>query len=358
MSAFLAAVEKTIRVDVRALSAYAVPDASGMVKLDAMENPYQLPSELRPALAQRLAAVAANRYPEPRAQLLQAKLREVFEIPQDSALLLGNGSDELISLIATACAQPGASVLSLAPAFVMYGLSAQLAGLKFISVNLNDDFTLNLERTLAAITEHQPSIIYLAYPNNPTGTLYPVAALEAVLAAAPGLVVIDEAYHVFANASFMARLAEFPHLVVMRTLSKSGLAGIRLGYMAGHPGWIGEFDKVRPPYNVNVLTQEYALFALEHYDVLEAQALLLRQQRELLLEELSALPGLTVWPSAANFVLFRAPNAAQAFERLKQQKVLVKYLGHQPLLHDCLRVTVSSPDETDLFLNALRDVLQ
>lgn len=358
MSNAQTALHYAVRDDIRALAAYQVPDSSGMVKLDAMENPYQLPQDLRLALGQRLAQVTVNRYPAPRATALLEKLREVYAIPAPAEIMLGNGSDELISIIATACAKPGASLLSLAPSFVMYAMSAQLAQLNFIPVNLNNDYTLNLTATLAAIEEHQPAILYISYPNNPTGSLYPVADIEALLQAAPGLVVLDEAYYAFAQHSFMPRLAEFPNMIVMRTVSKSGLAGLRLGYMAGHPAWIEQFDKVRPPYNVNVLTQEYALFALEHAEVLDAQAAVIRQERRRLLDSLSLLPGVTVWPSAGNFLLFRVPHARQVFEQLKTGKILVKYLGANPLMHDCLRVTVSSPKENALFVNALSAALK
>ena len=274
---------------------------------------------------------------------------------RSSEIMLGNGSDELISLIALACGRPGAALVSLAPTFVMYEVSAKFAGLRYVPVTLNPDFTLDLPRLLAAIAEHKPAIVYLAYPNNPTGTLYPRAAIEAVLHAAPGLVVIDEAYNAFASDSFMRDLPRWPNLIVMRTMSKSGLAGVRLGYMAGHPDWLREFDKVRAPYNVNVLTQTTVEFALEHHAVLEDQAARLRAERPGLAAALAALPGVEVFPSDANFILFRVADAAAVFDRLKSRKVLIKFLGKaHPLLANCLRVTVSSPEENAAFLEALR----
>lgn len=352
------ALHHAVRDDIRALSAYVVAESADLIKLDAMENPYELPQDLRAALGQRLAQIAVNRYPAPRAEALLAQLREVYQIPEYAQIMLGNGSDELISMIATACAKPRASILSLSPSFVMYSLSAKLAQISFIPVNLNDDYTLNLPATLAAIQEYQPAVVYVSYPNNPTGTLYSVQEIEAILRSAPGLVVVDEAYHAFAQHTFMPRLAEFPNMIVMRTVSKSGLAGIRLGYMAGHPDWIREFDKVRPPYNVNVLTQAYALFALEHIEVLDAQAAVIREERRRLYDSLSVLPGVTVWPSAGNFLLFRVHHAESIYEHLKNGKILVKYAGHNPLMRDCIRVTVSSPEENALFLNALSTALK
>lgn len=349
------AAARVVRPEILALSAYPVPDATGFVKLDAMENPYQLPAPLREELGHRLAETALNRYPQPSSDALRARIREVFAVPAGAEILLGNGSDELIDMIAVACARPGAALVSLAPSFVMYEVSAKFAGLRYVPVDLTPDFSLDLARLLATIAEQQPAVVYLAYPNNPTGTLFPRAAVEAVLAAAPGLVVIDEAYAAFAPDSFMADLPRWPDLIVMRTVSKSGLAGVRLGYMAGDADWIREFDKVRPPYNINVLTQTAVEFALAHHAVLDAQAAALRAERETLAATLAAIPGVMVFPSAGNFLLLRITDAAQVFERLKSRKVLIKFLGKaHPLLANCLRVTVSTAQENAVFLEAFK----
>ena len=303
-----------------------------------------------------MSALAVNRYPAPRPARLLSAIRRAMQVPDSAQLLLGNGSDELISIIAWACARPGARVLSVAPSFVMYEASARLAGMDFTAVPLRADFSLDLEALLAAIREHAPQVIYLAYPNNPTGTLYPRADLESVLQAAPGIVVVDEAYQPFALDSFMSAAGRIDNLVVMRTVSKSGMAGARLGYLAAKPEWI---EQVRPPFNVNVFTQCYAEFVLEHQDVLDRQAAVLRTGRTELAHALAALPGVSVFPSAGNFLLFRIessdPNAAQrVFEGLKQQKVLIKNLSRaHPLLANCLRVTVSFPEENAAFLAAL-----
>lgn len=353
-----------VRDDVRAMGAYHVSDATGMVKLDAMENPYLLPAMLREALGKRLADVALNRYPVPTADALRAQLKRVMHVPAGSEVLLGNGSDEIISLIAIAAAKPGATVLAPVPGFVMYAMSAQLMGLNFIGVPLKADLTLDREAMLAAMAQHQPAVIYLAYPNNPTGNLFDAADMEAIVRAARGpvcqsLVVVDEAYQPFAQHSWMPRLPDFDHLLVMRTVSKLGLAGIRLGYVVGHPKWIAELDKVRPPYNVNVLTEATAQFVLEHADVLDAQAATLRAERARLMAALSALSGVEVFPSAANFVLLRVADAAGLFEKLLKRRILIKNVSRMhPLLTNCLRVTVSSPEENVQFLDAFAASLQ
>lgn len=348
-------IANIIRSEVRDLSAYHVPDSAGFVKLDAMENPYTLSAEMQQALAERLARVGLNRYPVPSYSALKSAIKRQLGVPPDYDLVLGNGSDELISMVSVACAKPGAKVLAPVPGFVMYAMSARLAGMEFVGVPLNADLSLDAAAMLAAIAEHQPAIIYLAYPNNPTGTLYDTADIEAILRAVgdTGVVIVDEAYQPFSPLSFMSRLAEFDNLLVMRTVSKLGLAGIRLGYMTGSPALLNEFEKVRPPYNINVLTEAAAEFMLEQVAVLDAQAAQICQQRSLLAAALAALPGVQVFPSAANFLLIRVPKAEQVFAKLLKQKILVKNVGKMHvLLENCLRITVSTPEENSLFLDA------
>jgi histidinol-phosphate aminotransferase len=347
--------EDIIRGEILALKAYHVPDATGLVKLDAMENPYRLPEPVRGELGAVVGEAEINRYPDPGAQRLKARLRAVLGVPESAALLLGNGSDEIIQMLTLAVARPGAVVLGVEPAFVMFRMIAMLCGVRFVGVPLQPDFSLDTGAMLAAIQAEQPALVFIAYPNNPTGNLFDAAAVERVIAAAPGMVVIDEAYHAFAQHSFMDRLAHYPNLLVMRTLSKSGLAGLRLGMLAGAPAWLAHIDKVRLPYNVNVLTQLAAGKVLQHDALLDEQAAALRAGRVQLQADLRDIAGVTAYPSAANFILFRVARAAAVFEKLKQRGVLIKNLdGSHPALADCLRVTVGTPDENAQFIAALR----
>ncbi|APR37105.1 histidinol-phosphate transaminase [Paraburkholderia sp. SOS3] len=345
-----------IRRDVLAMTSYPVPDATGYIKLDAMENPFELPPPLAAQLGERLSGVALNRYPAPRPGALIDKLKRVMRIPANCDVLLGNGSDEIVSMIAVACAQPGAKVLAPVPGFVMYQVSAQLANLEFVGVPLNADFTLDTGAMIAAIEAHRPAVVYLAYPNNPTGNLFDENDIERIIeASSRSLVVIDEAYQPFAGHSWMPRAGEFDNVVVMRTVSKLGLAGIRLGYLAGRPAWLGEFDKVRPPYNVNVLTQATADFLLDHVDLLDAQAAQLRSERAKLAQAVAGLPGAHVFPSAGNFLLVRVPDASATFETLLNARVLIKNVSKMhPLLANCVRLTVGSPEQNTQLLAALR----
>jgi len=347
--------DQLIRDEIRALAAYHVPDAGGYVKLDAMENPYALPDTLRAEIARLAADAAINRYPDAAATALKDRIRSTMAVPDGMEILLGNGSDEIIQILAMAIAKPGASIFGLEPSFVMYKMIAAFAGVSYVGVPLRADFTLDIEATLAAIAQHQPALIFIAYPNNPTGNLFDHAALLRILDAAPGLVVLDEAYHVFALESFMPLLARYPNLMVMRTLSKLGLAGLRLGFLVGSPAWLNELDKLRLPYNVNVLTQQVAELVLAHADILEQQAAAIRAERSQLMQALTQIAGVEVFPSAANFILLRVANADTVFEGLKQRRILIKNLSRaHPQLQNCLRVTVGTPDENRQFLESLK----
>ncbi|HAT33188.1 MAG TPA: histidinol-phosphate transaminase [Janthinobacterium sp.] len=352
-------INNTIRADVRAIGGYHVPDASGYIKLDAMENPYRLPAHLSEELGRRLSAALLNRYPVASYATLKASICRHLGVPPGFDVVLGNGSDELISMIAMACARQDrrAVVLAPVPAFVMYARSAQFAGMDFVGVPLQADFTLDMDAMLAAIALHRPAVVFLAYPNNPTGNLYAADDVVRIIEAQGenGLAVVDEAYEPFAQHSFMGRLPEFANLVVMRTVSKLGLAGLRLGYMSAAPALLEQFDKVRPPYNINVLTQTAAEFALEQVAVLNEQAALLRAARGELAARLAGLPGVEVFPSAANFILIRVPNSDELYAKLFDLKVLVKNMGKMHVvLANCIRVTVSTPEENSVFFDAIK----
>ena len=354
-----------IRPVIKEIQAYHVADASGLIKLDAMENPYQLPDDLTAKLQVKLSEAELNRYPDPSAASLRDKLKQVMQVPENKSIVLGNGSDELIQMLAMAVADHESDkdvcLMSFDPGFVMYKMIADFVGIKYIGVSLCEDFSLDMESTRAAIKKHQPAIIFIAYPNNPSANCYSEKDIEEIISIAPGMVVLDEAYHPFAQTSFMDRLTGFDNLLVMRTVSKMGLAGLRLGLLCGHPDIINEIDKIRLPYNVNVLTQISAEFVLDNIDVLDQQAKLIRDERELLLEKMNAAPELKVFPSQANFILFRVleKSANEVFESIKKSGVLIKNMrADAGLLKNCLRVTVGTPDENRAFLAALESAMK
>jgi histidinol-phosphate aminotransferase len=354
-------IQHTIRQDVHSMHAYAIQPSAGLIKLDAMENPFALPPELQRELGERLGRVAINRYPAQCAADVVAALTEFVGLPVGNRLMLGNGSDELIDMLSVACDVPGAVLLAPLPGFVMYEMSARLRGLHFVGVPLTADFELDEVAMLAAIEEHRPALTYIAYPNNPTANLFDEAVIERIVAAVGaqrGLVVFDEAYQPFSSRTWLPRLADFDHVLVMRTLSKFGLAGVRLGYLCGAAALIDEIEKVRPPYNVSALNAEATLFSLEHADEYARQAALLKSERERLQTALARMPGLRSFKSEANMILVRVADSKRTFEGMKARGVLVKHIaGLHPLLANCLRLTVGSPSENDSMIDALRESL-
>jgi len=351
-------MSRFLRADVQGMHGYAVQPSAGFVKVDTMENPFRLPDALRRQLGERLAEVALNRYPAERGDVLRAELARHARMPADCDIMLGNGSDELISLLTLAADVPGNVVMAPLPGFVMYEMSAKLQGLKFVGVPLTPDFELDGPAMLAAVREHQPALLYLAYPNNPTANLWDDDVIDALIEAAPGLVVIDEAYQPFAARDSLARLQRHEHVLLMRTMSKFGLAGVRIGYLMGRRPLIAEIDKLRPPFNVSVLNCEAALFALEHVDEYARQAATIRAERDKLLRELQALPGVEPFPSEANMILARVPDARRVFEGMRARGVLIKNVsGLHPLLANCVRITIGTPEENPQTLAALYGAL-
>jgi histidinol-phosphate aminotransferase len=351
-------MRQVIRQDVQSMHGYAIQQSAGLVKLDAMENPFRLPEALQRELGERLGRAALNRYPVTCVQELVQKLAAFVGVSEGCALMLGNGSDELITMLSMAVDVPGACVLAPVPGFVMYEMSAKLQGVKFVGVPLTADFELDEAAMLDAVETHRPAIVYLAYPNNPTANLWNDAVIDRIVAAVGrqnGLVVFDEAYQPFSSRTWMTRVAQHEHVLVMRTMSKFGLAGVRIGYMVGAAPLIHELEKVRPPYNVSVLNAEAAMFAIEHADEYARHAATLRSERERLQAALKTMPGAQPFPSEANMILVRVPDAKRAFDGMKQRGVLVKNVsGLHPLLANCLRLTVGTPEENTLMIDALK----
>ena len=366
MNKLTARIQATIRQDVQGMQAYAIQPSAGLIKLDAMENPYPLPLELQRELGQRLGRVAINRYPAQCVLDVAAALARHIALPDGCSLMVGNGSDELIDMLSAACDRPVgaagggqvATVLAPLPGFVMYEMSARLRGLRFVGVPLSPHFELDEAAMLGAIEVHRPALTYIAYPNNPTANLFDDGTIDRIVTAVgeqDGLVVFDEAYQPFSSRTWLPRMAQHAHVLVLRTLSKFGLAGVRLGYLCGHAELVAQIDKVRPPYNVSALNAEAALFALEHADEYARQAAALLQERVRLQVLLATLSGVQPFPSEANMILVRVPDSARAFAGMKARGVLVKHIaGLHPLLTNCLRLTVGTAQENDAMIQALK----
>jgi len=350
-------ITRLIRPEIKQLHAYHVPEPKDCIKLDAMENPYGWSETLQQQWLKRLVQAPINRYPSPDAKQLTQQLAISMDVPDNLRIILGNGSDELIQMIAMAVAKPHRSLMAAEPGFVMYKMIATMTGMDYHGIPLNDDFSLNLPAMLDAIQQHQPAVIFIAYPNNPTGNLFDRAEIEQIIQHSNGLVIVDEAYHVFSNQSFLAQINEYDNLLVMRTVSKMGLAGLRLGLLIGSEDWLTEINKVRLPYNINVLTQISVTFALENQAILLEQAEQICQQREWLFDALNNIDNITPFPSQANFILFRTATAQASVihTQLLEHKILIKLMkSTDPLLKDCLRVSVGTAEENQAFIDVMK----
>lgn len=350
-----------VRPEVAALDAYRVADASGLVKLDAMENPFPWPGALRDAWLQSLRAIDLNRYPDAAARELRRDLARWLALPPGLDVMIGNGSDELIQLVLLAVGGAGRSAMAPVPTFVMYEHLSRVTGTAFEGVPLSVDLGLDLPAFERAIGRRQPAVLFVAQPNNPTAALFDPADLDRLMSISDGLVIIDEAYHPYSGVSVLGSLADRPNALVMRTLSKVGLAGLRLGMLIGPAAWLAELEKVRLPYNVGTVAQATARFALDHAGLLVGQARAIVAERERVLTALSAMPGVSPYPSHANFVLLRLGQADPdaVHEALRRRGVLVKNV-HRPggPLAGCLRVTIGLANENDAFLAALEQSLR
>lgn len=356
-------VDSLVRPEVRALSAYKTVDPGNCIKLDAMENPYGWPQEMLDDWLQRLRSVEVNRYPDPEAKALKQAIYSSQGVSERFSLLLGNGSDEIIQIILMAIASEDAVVMAPEPTFVMYRQIARSLGLKFVGVPLQEDFSLDFDAMCKAIEKYRPAVLFLAYPNNPTGNLFDAGEIETLIKKTAGLVVVDEAYAPFTDETFIARVGEFENLLVMRTFSKLGLAGLRLGYLVGADGWIEQLEKLRLPYNIGSLTQACAEFALDRLELFEEQTSQIRKDRQLLLNSLAAIEGLEPMSSEANFVLFRVRQegmtASELHECLKSTGILIKNLhGSAEALTDCLRVTVGTPSENERVISEIANIFK
>jgi len=351
--------KKLFRAELEKMRAYQVPNTYGFVKLDAMENPFSLPNNLRDQWLSFLKEIELNRYPDPVANKLKQSLRSVFSISSNHELVFGNGSDELIQLLVMAVAKPGACVLTVTPSFSMYKLISEFVGVDVIEVPLTETYALHADLICESIGKHNPSLVFLACPNNPTGTLWPIKNVEKIIQQAKGLVVIDEAYVSFTSSSMMQLVDKYSNALMLRTVSKMGLAGLRFGWMAGAAQWISELNKLRLPYNINALTQASVLFALENISVFDNQAKLICEQRDKLFTALRETEGIQVFPSEANFILFKVlqSSADKVFARLLQQKIMIKNVSDNHLLVNCLRVTVGAGKENEIFIGALKQSL-
>ncbi len=343
-------ITKLLRPEVKKLKAYFVDETPYRVKLDAMENPYSLPPEVQRSMADLVAGTAINRYPDPSAAKLKEAIAELWGIGT-KRMILGNGSDELIQMIIMAFGGP---IIVPTPSFAMYELTARALSQDVAAVPLTSTFNLSADRVLKKEKDVKAKVIFLANPNNPTGNRFADEAVHKILNKSGAAVVIDEAYFSFSGKSYLPLMKDYPNMIILRTLSKIGFAGLRIGILTSSARVIDQLNKIRLPYNINALSQAAAIAALGRRDILNQQISLLVAGRQRLYNDLSGIKGLTVYPSETNFILFRTTrDADRIHEKLKEAGILIKNLNRPGPLKNCLRVTVGTPEENSDFLKAL-----
>lgn len=343
-------ISKFIRPNIASLTAYHAKEIPCKAKLDANESPFGFD-----VTKEVLRSLRTNRYPDPEAKALKKLIAKDMKVSPRN-ILPGNGSDELIYYLITTFGGP---VLFPVPTFSMYGIIAQALGEERAAVPLDDAFDLDLKRMLAEIPRSRPKLIFLSSPNNPTGNCFSSEGILKVIDAAAGraLVVIDEAYQPFASENgFIPMLRDYEHLIILRTLSKTGLAGLRVGFMIACGEIVHEVNKVRLPFNLNAFSQAMAVNSLTDAARLKRNIRLIVKQRDLLFRELSRMPGIRPYPSEANFILFRTEEPDKVYQGLLKRGVLVRNM--KGVVDGCLRVTVGAPGENRMFIKSLKGVLK
>lgn len=347
-------IEQWLRSDIKNIDAYHVPVSKDMIKLDAMESPFGVPEDLKVEFLKCIEQSEVNRYPEADPSPLKDTLRSLMDIPDEFGILLGNGSDELIQLLALACSKDDL-IMSFEPSFVMYELVSKYVNLEYFGVQLDSNFDINLNDALLIIEREKPKIIFIAYPNNPTGNCFDYDAIIEIIKSTNSMVILDEAYYAYSDKSFLSEISNFPNLLVLRTISKIGFAGLRLGLLIGDQETIAQLNKLRLPYNINALTQTSANFLLQDKQRIINNAQIIIEERRRLAHELSLFSKFKVYPSQTNFILVHSEDAHSLHTALKENGILIKGFPKGTKLSDFIRISVSEPVENNILIDAIRN---
>ena len=347
-------IEQWLRSDIKNIDAYHVHVSKDMIKLDAMESPFGVPEDLKVEFLKCIEQSEVNRYPEADPSPLKDTLRSLMDIPDEFGILLGNGSDELIQLLALACSKDDL-IMSFEPSFVMYELVSKYVNLEYFGVQLDSNFDINLSDALLIIEREKPKIIFIAYPNNPTGNCFDYDAIIEIIKSTNSMVILDEAYYAYSDKSFLSEISNFPNLLVLRTISKIGFAGLRLGLLIGDQETIAQLNKLRLPYNINALTQTSANFLLQDKQRIINNAQIIIEERARLAHELSLFSKFKVYPSQTNFILVHSEDAHSLHTALKENGILIKGFPKGSKLSDFIRISVSEPVENNILIDAIRN---
>ncbi|HLA48597.1 MAG: histidinol-phosphate transaminase [Nitrospinae bacterium RIFCSPLOWO2_12_39_16] len=350
-------ISNLVKKSIQKLKPYHIENTPCRIKLDAMENPYPLSKALMKKVLEGIKGIKINRYPDPLASRLKDIIASDIKAPIDN-IIIGNGSDELIQLILTAFGEHGDRVLLSIPTFSMYGIIARSLSLMPEGVPLDKNWELPLNKFLSDMERIKPKVIFISYPNNPTGNSFDRESILKVLEKATGIVVIDEAYYNFSRKTFLPYLKEYKNLIILRTLSKIGMAGLRVGYLMADKEICQELNKVRLPYNSNALSQEIASIILENRTEIQKQIGAIISERDRLMEGFKEIKGIEPYPSETNFILFKIDrDSKEVFDRLSDNGILVRNFGNDDYLKNCLRVTIGTSEENDEFLDEIKKII-
>ena len=350
-------ISNLVKKSIQKLKPYHIENTPCRIKLDAMENPYPLSKALMKKVLEGIKGIKINRYHDPLASRLKDIIASDIKAPIDN-IIIGNGSDELIQLILTAFGEHGDRVLLSIPTFSMYGIIARSLSLMPEGVPLDKNWELPLNKFLSDMERIKPKVIFISYPNNPTGNSFDRESILKVLEKATGIVVIDEAYYNFSRKTFLPYLKEYKNLIILRTLSKIGMAGLRVGYLMADKEICQELNKVRLPYNSNALSQEIASIILENRTEIQKQIGAIISERDRLMEGFKEIKGIEPYPSETNFILFKIDrDSKEVFDRLSDNGILVRNFGNDDYLKNCLRVTIGTSEENDEFLDEIKKII-
>lgn len=350
-----------VRKELMDLKPYEEPSLpAGVVRLHANENPYPFPEAVREAIIDQLRDLEISRYPDPAAGALRESISAYTQWPADK-IIVGNGSNELILTLMLTFGGPGARIVIPTPTFSMYQIIANLTGATAVNVPLNKDYEIDMF-TLERELEHPDTkLVMLCSPNNPTGGIIDTQLVERICASTKALVVLDEAYYEFAQQTALESLKDISNLSILRTFSKAfGLAGQRVGYMLANDEVIYQVKKASLPYNLNAFTQTAAKVALEKAHEFAPQIEAVLADRSRVAEALTQMPGIVVYPSLANFILFKCTQrpAGEIFQKLTEAGVIIRYFNEAPGLENCLRITIGTKEENDIFIEKLSQILK
>lgn len=348
-----------VKASVRGEPPYRSTPRDARHKLNQNESPHDLPPEIRRLVLERLASLPWNRYPEAVPQALVGRLAARANWTADG-IVAGCGSNDLIQTLLSIVVGPGDALVAPAPTFALYRRVVAVQGGRYLPVPLGPRFAYDVGALIAAARSSRARAVILCAPNNPTGTDLPPADVRRVVEETDGLVLVDEAYRDFGGVSASELLPASPRLVIFRTLSKApGIAGLRFGYLLAHPALAVEVLKAKLPYDITAPTLAAVDVVLDHEAALRGRSAELLAERDRLMAACRALPGVELFPSAANFFLLRVPDAARVAERLlAEHSVLVRDLSAQPGLEECLRISVGTADDTDALVRGLAEILR